>query len=252
MCQICGALATGKEFTCPICGSRLSAETGNPYTEQGVFQKKLVSISSIFIAIALAVNVGLIGVVSKDLGAFAQNYLTPAPSVTLPAEVIPETDGTGTDGFESGGESEEPDPSWSEGSEEEPLEGENTISLTDEQWGEGFVESETGGIAWRWLTDDERIGLACSDGSSVCGWVKVVALRDCAAVLINADLSDSPSTNTKIGLLIGYGNGSIDSAQMSAGDEEIIEVNSWSGTYNFPTWTYMSYIGCESAPIPHD
>jgi hypothetical protein len=254
-CQVCGAKPGAKDLNCPNCGSKVSFEHGNPHTGKPVFQKKLVGIGAAAIAIAVTFNAFTISVAGAQVGAlfgstFGANPLfgtglstdtglegyDPLPTET-PVDIEPD-DGTGTD-------SSGTDSSGTDSYEE------NTYNLTSSQRAEGFKEFESSGIAWRWATENEKASFTCDSYATTCTWIKVIALRDCYSVLINAEVSTESSTNTAEETAVGYGNNDIDNAGMYSGEKGFIELDG-SGNYPNGSWMFLTYASCSQESIGHD
>ena len=261
VCQVCGAQPGANDIQCPNCGSKVSFEHGNPHNGQPVFQKKLVQIGAAAVTLAVIVNAFTISVAGAQVGAMFTSAVGGATSLfggssldALGTESL--TDPYG-DADTSLGDDTATDDTATEVTDDEGTDsgsdssGDNTYQLSASQRADGFEEFESSGIAWRWATASEKSNLSCASWATTCTWIKVIALRDCFSVLINADISTDSQTDTASETAVGYGNDDIDNAGMYAGEKGFIELDG-SGSYPNGSWMFMTYANCSQESIGHD
>jgi rRNA maturation protein Nop10 len=226
VCQICGAAPGVYDIQCPNCGSKVSFEHNNPYSSEPVFQKRILTIGAAALALAVAVNAFTFTFAGAQVGAIFTSALGSTSGLFSPQDM----DGASPIDSSETDETDQPDTDSSE---------ENTYELTSSEVNEGYQEFESSGIAWRWATESEKSGFTCDSYSTTCTWIKVIALRDCYSVLINADVSTDSSTNTAEEIAVGYGNNDIDNSGIYAGDKSLIELGG-SGDYPNGMLNYKS------------
>lgn len=254
VCQICGAAPGVYDIQCPNCDSRVSFEHSNPHNGKPVFQKQLLTIGAAALALTVAVNAFTFTFAGAQVGAILSSALGSASGVFGG----PALDGFNSDQYIDDFNNSSNDPGQDG---ESPIvvpetdgtdsSADNTYQLSSSERNEGFGEFESSGIAWRWATASEKSGLSCDSYAATCTWIKVIALRDCYSVLVNADVSTESSTNTAEEVVVGYGNNDIDNAGMYSGEKGFIELGT-SGNYPNGSWMFVTYVSCSQEAIGHD